>query len=206
MSSAGHSPLPMKPAGLAGRAFGFLMEKLNERSYRFALDLLALEGDEAVLEIGFGTGRMVELLANATNGHIFGVDPTRTMVQVAQARRAVRMNSKRIALIEAQDHEVDWIGQFVDRIVALHSFQFWPRPKSTARVLYDLLAPGGRIVIVLRDHGDSPPPWLPNPISRQPEEIRLAAALFSGVGFEPKLVEKNGMTALIADKPARSGE
>jgi hypothetical protein len=50
-------PLAMSPSGVLGRAFGVVMEALNERSYRAAIEVLAPIPFEKILEIGFGTGR-----------------------------------------------------------------------------------------------------------------------------------------------------
>ncbi len=43
MSSTSSAPLPMRPAGLVGRAFGVAMEWLNSSAYRLALDMLDLK-------------------------------------------------------------------------------------------------------------------------------------------------------------------
>src|SRR5215831_16499086 len=92
-------PLPQHPTGITGRAFGWLMEKINERAYREALNLLHPLQSERVLEIGYGTGRFVELLLRACNScYIAGVDPTSTMVRVANSRRAIAANTDRLDL------------------------------------------------------------------------------------------------------------
>ena len=48
------TPLPMRPEGVAGRAFGLVMEWINQPAYRAAVRLLAPAPDERFLEIGFG--------------------------------------------------------------------------------------------------------------------------------------------------------
>jgi len=79
--------LPMRPEAWAGRAFGVLMERLNRPAYRAAARLLAPKDGERFLEIGFGTGRLVELLlAAGPKVAVAGVDPTASMVAVASGR------------------------------------------------------------------------------------------------------------------------
>jgi ubiquinone/menaquinone biosynthesis C-methylase UbiE len=81
----------MRPAGLAGRLFGMVMEKMNARAYRRVCELAAPARGESVLEIGFGTGRLVEMLLERVEpGRVAGVDWTPTMVDVALSRRGVR--------------------------------------------------------------------------------------------------------------------
>ena len=193
--------LAMRPQGLAGRAFGVAMEAINTPAYAFALELLAVGERDDVLEIGFGTGRMIELLLAATRGRVFGVDPTPTMVEVARAKPGVARAAARAVLRLGGDRDLDWLGQPVDRVVANHSFQFWPDPAATVRRLHDLLRPDGRIVLVLRDHTTATPDWLPNPLSKQTDEALTAVQLFEQNGFRAQLVHRGRMVGLVADKP-----
>ena len=191
-------PLPMRPQGAAGRAFGVLMEALNGPAYAYALNLLAVEPASDVLEIGFGTGRMLELMLAATSGRICGVDPTPTMLAVARKRPALRRARARVDLRLGGDADLGWPSASFDRIVALHSFQFWPEPAATAPRLFTLLRPGGRLVLVLRLHrGGGASDWLPNPLSRGPDEQSAAARLFEAAGFR---VERDGKAGLIAHR------
>src|SRR5690349_13910076 len=79
----------MQPHGWRGIVIGWLMERLNAPVNRAVLERLALRGDEAVLEIGFGPGALAKaLLRRLPNGRVAGVDPSALMV--AKARRANR--------------------------------------------------------------------------------------------------------------------
>jgi SAM-dependent methyltransferase len=75
--SPARAPLAQRPEGAAGRVFGILMEAINAPAYRLALELLDLRPNHDVLEIGFGTGRMIELILARTQGRVVGLDPTR---------------------------------------------------------------------------------------------------------------------------------
>ena len=194
--------LAMRPQGLAGRAFGVMMEAMNAPAYAFALDLLAMGPKSDVLEVGFGTGRMIELLLAAGQGRVFGVDPTATMLEVARAKPGVRRAGDRAQLRLGGDADLDWIGQSVDRVVANHSFQFWPEPEATVRRLRGLLRPGGQVVLVLRDHTASAPDWLPNPLSRQVDEAQAAVGLFERNGFAARLVRRGRVVGLTAETRA----
>jgi SAM-dependent methyltransferase len=192
----------MRPQGVAGRAFGVLMEAINTPAYAFALDLLEVGETSDVLEIGFGTGRMIELLLGATRARVFGVDPTPAMLHVALAKPGVRRAGDRVALRLGGDADLDWIDQPLDRVVANHSFQFWRDPEATVRRLFDKLKPGGRVVLMLRDHSRSAADDLPNPLSRRPDEVEAAAKLFERCGFTTQVARKARMIGLVADKPA----
>lgn len=185
MSSRSSAPLPMRPAGLFGRAFGVAMEWLNSSAYRLALDMLGLQLHESVLEIGFGTGRLIEMLAdNVRDGRVAGVDPTETMVEVARKRRRVRAAADRIELRLGDATDLPWASESFDAAVALHCFQFWPEPANDLKEIRRVLRPGGRLAIILRSHGRKPPAWLPNPISRSSNEIEGARTCIADAGFE----------------------
>jgi SAM-dependent methyltransferase len=177
--------LAMRPEGMAGRLFGVVMERLNAPAYRLACELAAPAPADAVLEVGFGTGRLVELLLErVTQGRVAGVDPTPTMVEVARARRGVRRAGERTDLRLGDAGRLPWSDASFDVALALHCFQFWPDPLACARELRRVLRPGGRLVVILRAHGDGRAPrWLPNPISRSEDEVGGARACFAEAGF-----------------------
>ena len=198
---SGSKPLPMRPQGLTGRLFGIVMERMNRGAYRRALALLAPRAGERFLEIGFGTGRFAELLlASAPDVRVAGVDPTPTMVEVANRRRGVRAAGARADLREGLDQPLAFDAASLDAVVALHSFQFWPDPGVTLTEARRVLAPGGRLVVVLRDHRRDAPDWLPNPVSRGHDEPAAAARLVREAGFAVDTHATGGDPLLIVGR------
>ncbi|HEY2178741.1 MAG TPA: class I SAM-dependent methyltransferase [Caulobacteraceae bacterium] len=195
------APLAMRPQGLRGRLFGVLMEAINAPAYRFALDLIQPGPVGDVLEIGFGTGRMIEILLAATTGRVAGVDPTPTMVEVARARPAIRRAGARAALAQGADDRLDFPPASFDRVVALHSFQFWADPRRTLDRLRTLMRPAGRLVLILRDHSGRAADWLPNPLSRAPGEAEAARGLVEDAGFDASLARRGRMLGVIGALP-----
>jgi ubiquinone/menaquinone biosynthesis C-methylase UbiE len=185
--------------------FGVLMEAINEPAYRFALELLKLGSMSSVLEIGFGTGRMIELMLGATDGRVEGVDPTPTMVEVAKRRRAIRRNAGRVDLELGADQLLNFPDASFDRVVALHSFQFWPDPEASLRRIRALLRPRGRLVLVLRDHSRGAAAWLPNPLSRAPSEVEAAKRLLTDCGFAAGTIRRGRMLGLVGQLPEGEG-
>ncbi|MGH7022071.1 MAG: class I SAM-dependent methyltransferase [Caulobacteraceae bacterium] len=193
------TPLAMRPEGLGGRVFGALMEAINAPAYRFALDLLEIEPESDVLEIGFGTGRMIELMLARTSGLVVGVDPARTMVDVANARTTVRRADARVRLSLGSDGDLDFPPASFNRVVALHSFQFWPDPSTTVRHLRSLLRPEGRFTLVLRGHSRGGADWLPNPLSKAADEPEAARRLLADQGFDARLFRRARMVGVVGD-------
>ena len=177
-------PLAMQPGGPLGRPFAWLMERMNRPSYAATLGALAPQPGETLLEIGYGTGAFLALAAQRmAHGVLAGVDPSPLMTEMARRTLAPFHETFTIDLRTGTDAEVPTAPGSVHRVAAIHSFQFWPDPQSTLATPLTVLPEGGVLCLTLRRHGDAPPGWLPNPISRMPDEPGATRALLQSIGF-----------------------
>jgi ubiquinone/menaquinone biosynthesis C-methylase UbiE len=183
--TSGRPGLAMRPRGLAGRLFSIVMEAMNERAYARAVEAIAPSPGWRILEIGFGTGRLAELLVrSAPFVKVAGVDPTPDMVRRARGRPISRVMGGRMDLREGSAEDLPWPDRSFDATVAAHSFQFWSDPEESLRTIARKLEPGGRLVLVLRDHARGAPEWLPNPLSRSGDETGSTKALLAQLGYQ----------------------
>lgn len=172
--------LAMRPDGMLGRLFGKLMERTNKKNYGLALDLLKLSADQGFLEIGFGTGKLLERIAHRNPSvQLAGIDPSATMLDVAKARNA--LTSADLRLGEAE--HLPWPARSFAAVAALNCFQFWASPDDAMIEICRVLKPHGTLLLILRDHSRKAPPWLPNPISKSGNEIVGAAECLERHGF-----------------------
>ena len=75
------------PAGALGWAVGHLMAAKNASMSRLTVELLNVQPDDRVLEIGFGPGTLIHMLAKqAANGFVAGIDVSALMVKQASRR------------------------------------------------------------------------------------------------------------------------
>ncbi len=95
-----------------------------------------------VLEIGCGTGRLAEALAERERARVFAVDASSAMVERARARGV----NARVARAEALPFKPGWFDVAVMRMV-LHLVD---RPRALAQAAR-VLAPAGRLVIATED-------------------------------------------------------
>jgi ubiquinone/menaquinone biosynthesis C-methylase UbiE len=156
------------------------------------VDVLRQTKPRSYLEIGFGTGRLAELVAAKLNPEcIAGVDPSELMFDRA-TRRMKRFRRKiKLDLRYGDDGKLDWPPQTFDAIVASHSFQFWSDPLATFKTVRILLKPEGRFVLVIRSHiSDDVSKWIPNPITKAGNELEGLRAALSGAGFRIARDEK----------------
>ena len=191
-SEARRMPQPMRPSGFAGRIFGFFMERLAAPNYRWVIAVLAPAKPDTYLEIGFGTGRLAELVAQKLKpSRIAGVDPSKLMFERAAKRLKRHRNRIEIDLKFGDDTALDWPPRSFDAIVASHSYQFWSDPLATFARVRALLTPHGRFVLVIRSHiSDDVSKWIPNPITKAGNELQGLREALARSGFRIERDEK----------------
>lgn len=199
MAEAGLSQAE-RPQGLAGRAFGLLMEQLSAANYGWVVEQLAPLKPRSYLEIGFGTGRLAEMVAETLKPErIVGVDPAPLMRETAQKKLRRFARKTKIDLRLGDDTALDTIEGPFDAIAATHSFQFWQDPAATLARIHVHLASPGRLALVLRRH-DGGSRSVPNPISRSADELGGTRKALAAAGFHIILDEtlKTGSHGFIA--------
>jgi SAM-dependent methyltransferase len=139
------------PTGPAGSAAGWLMghRSSNVRRNRWAVDLLAVEPTDRVLELGCGPGVAIAALAGrATRGLVVGVDHSQVMIRQARRRNAAAIRAGRVRVIHAPVERLKLTAGPFDAALAVNTVGMWPEPTAQLRDIGRLLRPGGRIALV----------------------------------------------------------
>jgi SAM-dependent methyltransferase len=142
----------MNPRGPFGVAMGWLMENLNGAQNGATVDALDPPPGAAVLEVGFGPGHALEMLARSRPlGLVAGVDHSELML--ARARR--RLNGGRgdaaldLRLGDAGD--LPFPDERFDAVYAVNSFHLWPDKPGALAEMTGVLKPGGDLMLSIRD-------------------------------------------------------
>ncbi|MGC9954472.1 MAG: class I SAM-dependent methyltransferase [Rhizomicrobium sp.] len=166
------------------------MDRRNARAHDFALRRLDVHRTDTILEIGFGTGRLVRKIAKAAPEVLVGgVDPSELMLQTAEKRTKKFRKQGRVELRLGDASALPWPDSFFDKAAALHCFHFWNDPVHDIAEVRRVLKPGGLLLLILRAHKKAGPKWLPNPISRSGQEIAGAFELLANSGFSETRIE-----------------
>jgi ubiquinone/menaquinone biosynthesis C-methylase UbiE len=140
-----------RPTGLLGRVIGRGMARHNEREARWTVELLAIEPDARVLEIGFGPGVAIQYAAErATRGHVSGIDCSEGMLQMARKRNASQLANGLVDLTKADVQSLPYPDDSFDRAFAIHCIYFWPDPAACLREIRRVLRPDGVAAITIR--------------------------------------------------------
>jgi ubiquinone/menaquinone biosynthesis C-methylase UbiE len=131
------------PKGLLGRLAARAMLATNGPLSDWALELLALDPADRVLEIGFGPGELVRQMAERVGrGQVVGVDSSELMVRQATQRNAARVQSGQVSLTMGSASALPYEGRSFDKVVTVNSIHFWPDMVQGLREVGRVLRPG----------------------------------------------------------------
>lgn len=158
MSTLSHIHLPWlrfgqqlrHPTGWAGRLTGHLMAALNREPYQRALKALAVQPGDQVLELGFGAGQGLAKLCGMTKGgHVYGVDHSAAMIDMAQRRNADLVARGQLHLHCGGFSPLPFPSSFFDRLLLVNVLYFFDRSGEDLAECRRVLKSGGRVALYL---------------------------------------------------------
>jgi SAM-dependent methyltransferase len=132
------------PRGLLGKAlFGWMTTKTIAHA-RWTADLMDVQPDDALLEVGFGNGANIELLtARAPNGHVAGAEISKTAVEMASRKNARAISEGRVTLHEAAGGALPFDDGVFDKACTVATAYVIAQPGAVFREMHRVLKPGG---------------------------------------------------------------
>lgn len=136
------------PTGMIGRAIGELMRRQHEPEVQWTVSLLAVKPTDSILEIGFGAGRAIELITTqAINGHISGIDLSKTMLNVASQRNTKAVRRGQVDLRLGNVNLLPFDDAQFDKIVSIHTLYFWLDYSQAIAEITRVLKPNGLLIL-----------------------------------------------------------
>jgi ubiquinone/menaquinone biosynthesis C-methylase UbiE len=137
-----------RPQGILGRLGGIIMARTNQPCAAWVIDLLDIQSNDRVLEVGFGPGVGIQLLARlASAGYVAGVDDSEAMVAQATARNVQAIESGRVDLRHGSVESLPFEDRTFDKALAINSMQVWPDAVTGLREMCRVIKTGGRIAL-----------------------------------------------------------
>jgi arsenite methyltransferase len=139
-----------RPSGLAGRVVAAGMNRGNRAFNEHAIERLEVHAGTRVLDLGFGGGLTFGPLLER-GASVVGVDRAQDMVAAAVARHRAEVDAGRLSVHAGEVQALPLEDASVDRVLTVNTVYFWPDLEPGLREIHRVLAPGGRVVIGIRD-------------------------------------------------------
>ena len=124
-----------------------------------SIRLMDLRPGDRVLDLGCGSGWATRLLARLVAdgpegfGQVVGVDVSDEMIR--QARAASR-DFENILYVWGAAQQIPWEENFFDKMLSVESFYYYPDQERALAELFRVMAPRGRIFILINLYKDNP--------------------------------------------------
>ena len=172
----------------------------NRSRSQWVIELLNIQSDDHVLEVGFGSGVDVSRVrAIAIQGFVAGIDHSQVMVQQAKKRNAAAIRTKSVDLQCASASAIPYPDATFDKIFSINVAQFWTDPLEVLAELERVLKPGGLLALAVQ-------PRIPHATEATSQETGqflvnlLTAAGFEQVRLETKLMQPVSVVCALGIK------
>lgn len=132
------------PQGLLGKAlFGWMTTKTIAHAH-WTLDLMDVRPEDHVLEVGFGNGANIRLLAErASNGNVAGAEISKTAIEMASRRNARAISEGRVTLHRAPGGALPFDDGAFDKACTIATMYVIADPSAVFEEMHRVLKPGG---------------------------------------------------------------
>jgi ubiquinone/menaquinone biosynthesis C-methylase UbiE len=146
-----------RPTGMLGRLVGHLMAAKNIGMNRLTVEMLDVQPDDRILEVGCGPGTAVQLLAaRVTTGFVAGVDLSEVMVKQATRRNRQFIKRGLVELRQGTVSRLPYENDAFTKVCAVNSFHHWPTPEADLREVRRAMREDGVLLLCLRMQLPSP--------------------------------------------------
>lgn len=144
-----------RPSGILGHIVARIMASETSAENDRALELLALQPDDRLIELGCGHGATLAKAAHAiTEGDIAGVDFSPIMIAEAKRRNRRHVEAGRISLCLGSSDDLPFTDERFTAALSVHTIYFWQDPVAHLKEVRRILVPGGRLLLGFRPAED----------------------------------------------------
>ncbi|WP_181884542.1 class I SAM-dependent DNA methyltransferase [Neobacillus piezotolerans] len=146
------------PGGFLGKIAGKIMYFENKKINKWTIDNLSLTNGQTVLEIGFGPGYAIGLIAErCPDCTIEGIDLSTKMKEETANKHEHLLNAGKLKLWRGDIADFNFPSEKYDRIFSVNNFPLWKNPQETLARFPYALKNGGKVAITVqpREEGDT---------------------------------------------------
>lgn len=136
------------PRGVFGKIlFAWMTRKTIEHA-RWTVDLMDIQPDDDIIEIGFGNGANIKLLLQqAVRGSVTGVEISETAIEMASNKNAKAISEGRVKLYQASGNSLPFEASVYDKACTVATAYVIKDPGAVFKEMYRVLKPNGRAAV-----------------------------------------------------------
>jgi ubiquinone/menaquinone biosynthesis C-methylase UbiE len=146
-----------RPKGILGQLGGFILARTKRDFTQWVIHLLEVQPDDKVIEVGFGPGVAIQILADAVStGYVAGVDYSEEMVEQARVRNAKAIEAGLVQLQYGLVEALPFADDTFDKALAINSMQVWSDAIAGLREMRRVMKVGGKIALGFTPYSGQP--------------------------------------------------
>ena len=131
------------PSGITGKFAAFVWNRRNAALNDAVIDMLDLEPDDRVLEIGFGGGYLLDRMSTIVkDGLLVGVDVSSAMVTHCKNRFRKRIREGKLELKRAAAESLPYPSGNFNKVCSTNSIFYWQDVGQAMSEIVRVLRPG----------------------------------------------------------------
>jgi ubiquinone/menaquinone biosynthesis C-methylase UbiE len=139
------------PRTVARRVAELVTGRGEAELYRRAIELLALQLEDVVLEVGCGAGHGVEQAAAiAALGRVYGIELSEELLAAARVRNADAIRDGYVELNQGTSSKLPWADATFTAAFSVNSPRDWPQPVANLAEMRRVVRSDGRLALVVQ--------------------------------------------------------
>lgn len=136
------------PKGFFGKLLFAWMTPKTIAHARWTIDLLEIQPEDKIIEIGFGNGANIKLLLQkAIRGSVTGAEISKTAIEMASKKNAKAISEGRVKLHLAQGNAIPSENNVFDKACSVATAYVIEDPGAVFKEMFRVLKPKGRAAI-----------------------------------------------------------
>ena len=136
------------PSGVFGRLLMKLLNKGNANMNDFTFQQLDLQSEDAVLEIGFGGGYLLEkIIDRQIPNRVAGIDPQLDVIDMGNQKFLQAIARGDLELQQASGENLPFNENTFTKICTVNTVYFWSDPQAVLAECDRVLQPQGKLII-----------------------------------------------------------
>jgi ubiquinone/menaquinone biosynthesis C-methylase UbiE len=137
------------PTGPGGKLVTAVMNRQNRYMYEAALEVLAAQDSDSVLDVGCGNGFVLGLLGGRTQARLAGIDISESMVRATARRNRRLVAGGRLVVKSGDAAHLPFTDASFTMAYSINTVYFWPDVDAAMVEVRRVLQPGGVFVNAL---------------------------------------------------------